>query len=223
MDLKDKEKVIEALFYAKAYLGHKKNRVHPKAIKYIYTFRGHNSIIDLEKTYQQILAVKEEIKRIKKNGQTLIFVATKNLLTEIVRKYAKDSSFPYLVNKWPAGFLTNFESISKNIKKLNEMKVEKNDSLWEKFPKHEQIKLNRELNKLNSIYEGVSDLKKSPEAIFIIDFKKEKNAFSEAKKMNVKTLGICDTNFNPDLIDFPIIANDDLVTSVETILKLVLE
>lgn len=221
MDLTNKEKIIEILFSNKVHLGHKKNRVHPKAVEYIYTFKNNTSIIDLEKTYNQILLVKNEIEKIKNNKQTLIFVGTKNLLAETIKKYAQENNFPYLITKWPAGFFTNFESVSKNIKKLNDMIKEEEGGNWNNFPKHEQLKLKRELNKLKRTYEGIINLSKLPEAIFIVDFKKEINAFKEAKKMKIKTLGICDTNFNPDLIDFPIIANDDLLDSVNTVLKLI--
>lgn len=221
MDLTNKEKIIEILFNNKAHFGHKKNRVHPKAKKYIYTFQNNNSIIDLEKTYNQILLVKNEIKNIKKNNQKLIFVGTKSLLAETIKKYATENNFPYLIAKWPTGFFTNFESISKNIKKLNEMIKEEEGENWNKFPKHEQLRLKRELNKLKRTYEGVINLSKLPEAVFIVDFKREINTFKEANKMKIKTFGICDTNFNPDLIDFPIVANDDLLNSVETVLKLI--
>lgn len=221
MNLTNKEEIIEILFNNKVHLGHKKNRVHPNAKKYIYTFENNTSIIDLEKTYKQILLVKEEIEKIKKNKQSLIFVGTKNLLAETIKKYAQENNFSYLTTKWPAGFFTNFDSISKNIKKLNEMMKEEEEGNWNKFPKHEQLKLKKMLNKLKRTYEGILNLSKLPEAIFIIDFKKEINAFKEAKKMKIKTLGICDTNFNPDLIDFPIVANDDLLNSVDTILKLI--
>lgn len=223
MDINNKQQTIETLFNAKAYLGHKRNRVHPGAKKYIYTYRNNNSIIDLEKTYHQILTVKEEIEKIKKKQEIILFVSTKNLLAETIKKISQENSFPYLVNKWPAGFFTNFDSIAKNIKKLNEMVEEQKNGHWEKFPKHEQLKLSRQLNKLKRVYEGVTTLFKLPDAIFIIDFKKEKNAFDEAKKMKIKTFGICDTNFNPDLVDYPVVANDDLLSSVEIILKLLLE
>ena len=221
MDLTNKEKIIELLFNNKVHLGHKKNRVHPQAKKYIYTFQNNYSIINLEKTYNQILQVKEEIKKIKKNNKELIFVGTKSLLAETIKKYAVENNFPYLTSKWPPGFFTNFESISKNIKKLKEMIKQEQEGNWNKLPKLEQLTLKRELNKLKRIYQGVINLSKLPEAVFIVDFKKEINTFKEANKMKIKTFGICDTNFNPTLIDFPIIANDDLLSSVETVLKLI--
>lgn len=223
MDLKNKEEIIKTLFEAKAHLGHKKNRVHPRAKKYIFTFQNNNSIIDLEKTYNQILMVKNEMEKIKKNNQALLFIGTKNILAKTIKKYAEDNNFSYLTVKWPAGFFTNFESISKNIEKLKDMIKAEDDGSWNKLPKHEQVKLKQKLNKLKQVYGGIINLSDLPEAIFIVDFKKEINAFKEAKKIKIKTLGICDTNFNPDLIDFPIVANDDLLTSVDTILKLIFD
>ncbi len=221
INLNDKAKVIEELFKNKVYLGHKKNRTHPAFKKYIYTFQNGNAIIDLNFTYQQLVTVKKLLEKIiKEENKKLLVVSTKKIFKSLIEDLAKTNHFFYLNNKWPSGFLTNFDIIHKNIEKIRQMKKDQEEGKWKIYPKHEQLKLQKVLKKLENIYQGVINLDKKPDFIFIIDFKKEFNAFNEAKKVGVKTIGICDTNFNPNQIDYPIFGNDDLLTSVSIILNL---
>jgi small subunit ribosomal protein S2 len=129
----------------------------------------------------------------------------------------------FVNTKWPAGLLTNFEMIIKNVKKLNSMKEAKEKGDWNKFVKHEQVKLDKDLNKLEKFYGGISNLKKLPDALFVIDIKKEKNSVKEAGEMKIVTVAVTDTNANPDPINFPIPGNDDSITSIEYFLKEILE
>jgi len=210
---------IEELFNAKAHLGHKKNRVHPKAKKYIYTFENGVSIIDLAQTLALLEKAKQFIRDLKKNNKTLVFVATKKIAADFVKKSCEENNLSFITTKWPAGFLTNFEMISKNIKKLNTMKKEKETGGFNQYVKHEQVKLTKELNKLEKFYGGITNLNKIPDALFIIDLKKEKNAVSEARKMQVSTIAITDTNVDPELVDYPIPGNDDSLSSIEYFVK----
>ncbi len=221
INLNDKNKIIEELFRSKVYLGHKKNRTHPAFKKYIYSFQNGNAIIDLNFTYQQLMTVKKLLKKIVNEGnKKLLMVSTKKIFASLIENLAQNNNFSYLNNKWPSGFLTNFDVIYKNIEKIKQMKKDQEEGKWKIYPKHEQLKQHKELRKLENIYQGVINLDKKPDFIFIIDFKKEFNAFNEAKKMGVKTMGICDTNFNPNQIDYPIFGNDDLLSSVSIILNL---
>lgn len=220
INLNDKTKVIEELFNNKVYLGHKKNRTHPAFKKYIYAFQNENAIIDLNFTYQQLVSVRKLLKKIlNEEKKDLLVVTTKKIFSTLIEEFSKNANFHYLNNKWPPGFLTNFDILHKNIEKLRKMKKDQEEDKWKIYPKHEQLKLKKELKKLENIYQGVINLDKKPDFIFIIDFKKEFNAFNEAKKMGVKTIGICDTNFNPNIIDYPIFGNDDLLTSASIILN----
>ncbi len=212
-------RIIEELFNRNAHLGHKKNRVHPKAYKYIYKIINGTSIIDLVKTVDSLKKAKEFLKRLKQEKKILLIVGTKKNINSIAKNLAVEHQIPFITNKWPAGFLTNFTTIKKNINKLKKLLKEKEEGLWSKFVKHEQVKLNKMLNKLYRLYEGLINLDELPSAILIIDIKKEKNAFIEAQKKKIPIIGIVDTNVNPDPIDYPIPANDDSPETVEYILK----
>jgi small subunit ribosomal protein S2 len=217
--MKDKDKIIEELFQAKVHLGHKKNRVHPAAKKYIYGFDKGISIIDLEATYNKINQLREVIAKLKKDKKIILFVSTKKIINNLVQNIAKKLNFPYLTSKWPNGLITNFEVVYKNVEKLKKMSEEKENNLWQQYQKHEQLKLEKKLKKLQQIYGGIINLEKIPDALFIVDFHREKNALIEAKKRGIITMGICDTNINPDQIDYPVIGNDDLYSSVECLLN----
>jgi small subunit ribosomal protein S2 len=214
---------IEELFQAKVHLGHKKNRVHPAAKKYIYNFENNVSIIDLEITANQINQIKTIIDKLHKEKKGILFVATKKIINNLVQEKAKKLDSPYLTTKWPSGFLTNFQIVHKNIETMKKMIDEQNQGAWKQFPKHEQLKLEKKLKRLRQIYEGVINLDKLPNAIFIVDFRRERNALIEAKKQEIITIGICDTNINPDEIDYPVMGNDDLYSSVECLLKKIFE
>lgn len=216
-------KKIEELFNAGVHLGHKKNKIHPKAKKFIYTFNQNTSIINLEKTAELLEKAKEYLKNLKKNNKTILFVGTKKIASKILAKYCQENNLSYITSKWPAGLITNFETIYKNIKKLKKLKEEKQSGEWKKFVKHEQMKLEKKLKKLEKFYGGIENLTKLPDALFIIDIKKEKNALKEANQRKIPVIAIVDTNVNPDLVDYPIPGNDDSLTSVEYLVKDIIE
>ena len=208
---------IEQLFKLGTHLGHKTNRIHPKAKKYIYTVQNGVSIIDLTKTINLLNKAKEYIKDLAKNEKTLLVVATKKLFSTQIFNLCQKNKIPVVSTKWPAGLLTNFDNIIRNVKKLEKMKEQKENGVWNQFVKHEQIKLKKQLNKLEKFYGGIINLKKIPDALFVIDAKKEKNAIIEAQKMSIPIIAVVDTNTDPTPIDFPIPANDDLFESVNYI------
>jgi small subunit ribosomal protein S2 len=218
--ISDFEKKVEELFKLGAHLGHRKNRVHPKAKKYIYKIENQTSIIDLTQTVSLLEKAKEYVQKLKKDKKSILFVGTKRSAANIIKELGEKYGFYYITNKWPPGFLTNFEMFLKNnIKKMNKMREEKEKGEWQKFIKHEQVKLQKELNKVERVYQGVSTMEKLPDVLFIVDIKKEKNAITEAKKLNIPVIAIVDTNVNPDLFDYPIPANDDSAETVAYIIK----
>jgi len=219
----DKNKKIEELFAAGAHLGHKKNKIHPKAKKYIYTFNQNNSIIDLQKTVDLLDEAKKFVSNLAKEKKTLLIVMTKRVAAKFVKEIAEKYNLPSITLKWPPGLLTNFETIAKNVKKLKKMREEKENGSWNKFVKHEQIKLQKQLNKLEKLYGGIAHLEKIPDALFIIDIKKEKNAVKEARETKIPIVAVVDTNVNPDLVDYPIPGNDDSITSIEYFVKEIVE
>lgn len=216
-------KKVEELFAAGAHLGHKSNRVHPKTNKYIYSFENGVSIIDLTKTADYLEKAKKYISELGLSKKILLVVCTKKIASNLTKELCSKNSLLFVNTKWPAGLLTNFEMIIKNVKKLNSMKEEKEKGEWSKFVKHEQVKLDKDLNKLEKFYGGIANLKKLPDALFIIDIKKEKNSVKEAGEMKITTVAVTDTNANPDLINYPIPGNDDSITSIEYFLKEIIE
>jgi len=219
----DNDKQIKELFDAKVHLGHKKNRIHPKAKKYIYTMDNGVSIIDLTKTAELLDKAEKYITSLFKEGKKLLVVATKRIASSSIEKFCKENNISYVTSKWPAGLLTNFETVRKNVRKMEEMKKAKEEKQWDKLVKHEQSALGKELIKLEKFYGGLSDLKKMPDALFIIDIKKEKNALAEARNFNLSIIAIVDTNVDPGLVNFPIPGNDDSFSSVDYLFKKTME
>ena len=214
---------IEALFQAGVHLGHKKNRIHPKAKKYIYIMQNGISVIDLTQTQTLLKKAQEFVSKLKKENKVMIVIMTKKVVAGFVAEMCKKNSIPFITMKWPAGLLTNFEMIMKNVKKMNEMRKQQLEGAWNTFIKHEQIALKKELRKLERFYGGLSDLTKKPDALFIVDIKKEKNAVKEARELKIPVVAVTDTNVNPDFIDYPIPGNDDSQSSIEYLVKEIVE
>lgn len=206
---------IVKLFEAGSHLGHKTNRVHPKTKKYIYTIENGVSIIDLTQTYSALEQAKQFAKQLAKEGKTLLVVITKKIVSSFVQEICKKNQLAYITIKWPAGLLTNFKTLTKNINTLNQMREEKEKGEWEKFVKHERTGLQKKLNKLERLYGGIATLNKLPDALFVVDIKKEKNAVKEAGEKNIPVVAIVDTNADPAPISYPVVANDDSITSIE--------
>lgn len=205
------------------HLGHQKNKVHPKSRRYIHSYQRGTSIIDLIQTATLLDEAKKQVSQLAQEGKTLVVVATKKIARQPVSAICQEYGIPYITNKWIAGFLTNFAEISKNIQRMNDARKAEADGLWNELPKHERTQLEKELNKVTSVYGGVSQLEKVPDAVFIIDIKKEANALKEALQIRVPAIAIVDTNVNPEDVTFPIPANDDAITSVEYIMKEIAE
>jgi small subunit ribosomal protein S2 len=216
-------KKVEELFAAGAHLGHKSNRVHPKTNKYIYSFENGVSIIDLTKTADYLEKAKRYVSELGSSKKILLVVCTKKIASNLTKELCAKNNLLFVNTKWPAGLLTNFEMIIKNVKKLNSMKEAKEKGEWSKYVKHEQVKLDKDLNKLEKFYGGIANLKKLPDALFVIDIKKEKNSIKEAGEMKIITVAVTDTNANPDVVSYPIPGNDDSITSIEYFLKEIIE
>ena len=208
---------LRELLEAGCHFGHRVERWHPKAAKFIYQPREGIHIIDLAKTRTQLLKAGEFVHELGKTGKTFLFVATKRQAKGVVAEAAKKSGAMYLTNRWIGGFMTNWEEVRKNIDKMIKMRKEKKEEAWSKFPKHEQIKLEKDLRNLETVYSGVAEATAVPDAIYIVDIKKEAATLKEAIRREVTSLAIVDTNVNPDAVDFPVPANDDAVGSIQCI------
>lgn len=216
-------KKVEELFAAGCHLGHKSNKIHPKAKKYIYTIENGTSIIDLTKTVDLLEKAKKFVSDLANANKIILVVVTKRIVSSLASDLCKKNNLPYVTVKWPAGLITNFDMIIKNAKKLKTMKEEKEKGEWNKFVKHEQIMLQKQLNKLEKFYGGIANLENLPDAVFVVDIKKEKNAVKEAREKNIPIVAIADTNVNPDIVDFPIPGNDDVASSIEYFLKEIID
>ena len=206
------------LLEAGVHFGHQTKRWNPKMKEYIFTSRDDIYIIDLEKTASCIESAYAEIKKIAENGGNFLFVGTKKQANEAAKEEALRSNSYYVIERWLGGTLTNFRTIRKRIKRLEEIEKMEADGLFKVLPKKEVIGLKKEYDKLNKVLCGIRNMEKLPDALIIVDPKKEINAIHEARKLNIPVFGLVDTNCDPDDVDFVIPGNDDAVRSVKVVL-----
>jgi len=216
-----REITLKELLEAGCHFGHQVPRWNPKARSFIYAARDGIHIIDLAKTKEGIEQAAAFVKTTAAEGRPIIFVGTKRQARGIVGEEAKRVGTAFLVKRWIGGLLTNWWEIKKNLERLREMREDlfgdKQGKAGQKFTKKEQQILEKELAKLEDLYGGIAELSDLPGALFLVDIRKEESAVREATKTGVKVVGIVDTNANPDLIDFPIPANDDALGSIKFI------
>lgn len=217
------EITLQALLEAGCHFGHKAERWHPKASDFIYTKKDGIHIIDLAKTKSGLEKAAEYVKTTVAGGGEVLFVGTKRQAQGIIKQEAEASGAPYFSVRWIGGFLTNWDQIKKNIEKINRMEEEQKAGAWKKFPKHEQVKMSRYLERIKIYYGGVLKLPNVPVALFIVDVKKEIAAVREGQRRGVAIVGVVDTNSDPTGIDYVIPANDDAIGSVSYIVHTVAE
>ena len=206
------------LLEAGVHFGHQTKRWNPKMKEYIFTAREGIYIIDLQKTVKKIEEAYDALKEITNNGGKVIFVGTKKQAQEASQEEAVRSDSYYVTERWLGGTFTNFRTIKRRMGFLDQFeKMEANGTL-ELLPKKEVIKLRKQYDKLNSYFCGIRNMKRLPDAMIIVDPKKEYIAIKEARKLGIPVFGIVDTNCDPDLVDYVIPANDDAVRSVKIIL-----
>jgi len=213
----------EEMAKAGLHFGHRASRVHPKMKPYLYGVRNTIHIISLEKTAEKLKEALKFIQEIISENKILLLVGTKIQLKDLVKDIAKDCNLPYISERWLGGTFTNFETILKRIEYFKELERKKKEGELEKYTKKERAKIDQELENLKIKFEGIKDLTRLPDAIFVLDMKKDKLAVKEARMKGVKVIGISDTNVDPTLADFPIPANDDARLAVKYILEKVKE
>ena len=206
------------LLEAGVQFGHQTKRWNPKMKEYIFTSRDDIYIIDLQKTQDLMEVAYNAINEIAKNGGTFLFVGTKKQAQEVSKEEAERSNSFYVTERWLGGTLTNFRTIRSRVKRLEQIEeMEKNGTLA-LLPKKEAIGLKKEYDKLNRVLCGIRGMVKMPQALIIVDPKKEINAIKEARKLNIPVFGLVDTNCDPDDVDYVIPGNDDAVRSVKVVL-----
>lgn len=205
------------LLEAGVHFGHQTKRWNPKMKEYIYTARDDIYIIDLQKTAKMIEEAYAAMKEIAKNGGKVLFVGTRKQAQDAVKEEAIRSGSYYVSERWLGGTLTNFRTIRKRVRRMEEIEKMKESGLFERLPKKEVAGLNKEYDKLNKFLVGIRDMQKLPSAIYIVDPSKEVNAIHEAHLLGIPVFGIVDTNCDPDNVDYVIPANDDAIRSVKLI------
>ncbi len=203
------------LLEAGVHFGHQKRRWNPKMGEYIYTSRDDIYIIDLQKTAKKIEEAYEAMKEIAENDGKVLFVGTKKQAQEAAEESAVRTGMYFVNERWLGGTLTNFKTIRSRIKRLEEIEKMEADGTFELLPKKEVIKIKKEYDKLNKNLRGIRDMKKLPNALVIVDPRKEEIAIREARKLNIPVFGVVDTNCDPDMVDYVIPGNDDAVRSVK--------
>ena len=205
------------LLEAGVHFGHQTKRWNPKMKEYIFTARDDIYIIDLQKTAKKIEEAYAALKEIAANGGKVLFVGTRKQAAEAVKEEALRSDSFYVNERWLGGTLTNFKTIRRRVKRLEQIEKMEKDGTFELLPKKEVVHIKKEYNKLNKLLCGIRDMYKLPQAMFIVDPSKEEIAIREARKLNIPVFGIVDTNCDPDMVDYVIPGNDDAIRAVKLI------
>jgi small subunit ribosomal protein S2 len=214
---------LEALLQAGAHFGHITRRWNPKMKPYIFMERNGIHIIDLKKTQELLEAACNAVSNIVSQNRKPLFVATKQQAKDVVAEEAKRCGAFHVTERWLGGMLTNFTTIRKSVKRLTNIEKMESDGTFEKITKKERLFLDREREKLQNVLSGVVEMSRLPGLVFVVDVKKEAIAVKEARRLGIPVVAIVDTNCDPDLVDFPIPANDDALKSVQCIAKAIAE
>lgn len=206
---------MKQLLEAGVHFGHQSSQWNPAMKEYIYGSRNGIHIIDLQKTLKSFLKAYDFIKEIVSDGGEILFVGTKKQAQEIIGEEALKCDMPFVNSRWLGGTLTNFNTIRSRVDYLIQLKKLKDDGEMDNLPKKEQITLNREMEKLEYLLNGILNMKKMPTAMFVVDTRKEEIAIKEAKKIGIPIVGIVDTNSNPSDADYVIPSNDDAIRAVK--------
>lgn len=219
---------VQKLLEKGAYFGHKIARTNPKSLSYTYKAQNGIYIIDLFKTKADAERAINMLYTCGSENKKLLVVASKKIIKDWVQHVCEENNIAYLTEKWIGGFFTNFNEVSKNLKRINQWIQERDNGTWNSMLKHRRVKLEKVLNKMLRVYKGVLTIDTVPDVILLVDANKEQNALTESRKIKEQqtlsgqnaliTVGVADTNANPTELDFPIVANDDSAPALEYIL-----
>lgn len=209
------------LLQAGVHFGHKTSRWHPKMAPFIFGERGGVHIIDLEKTQKQLAEALTYVHTLGKEGKVLLCIGTKKQAAPFIKKYAAEAKIPYVDRRWLGGTITNWTEIYRLIRKYLDLKGKQERGELQKYTKKEQGEFQKDVERMKQLVDGVSTLTKLPDALFIVDVREEESALREANQMKIPIVALCDTNTNPDTVQYPIPGNDDAIKAVELMIKLV--
>ena len=208
---------MKQLLEAGVHFGHQTRRWNPKMAEYIFTERNGIYIIDLQKTVKKLDEAYKFVHDVAADGGEIIFVGTKKQAQESIKEEAERCGMPYVNARWLGGMLTNFKTIRGRVARLAQLKAMAEDGTFDMLPKKEVAGLELEIEKLEKYLGGITEMKKIPQAMFIVDPRKERNAINEARKLNIPIVAIVDTNCDPDEIDYVIPGNDDAIRAIRLI------
>ena len=208
---------FEELLDAGCHFGHLKRKWNPAMAPYIFMERNGIHIIDLYKTQAKVDEAAAAVCQLAKSGKKILFVATKKQAKDVVAELVQKVNMPYVTERWPGGMLTNFATIRKAVRKMTNIDKMMVSDAYKSLSKREKLQIEREREKLEKNLGSISDLSRLPSAVFVVDIMKEHIAVAEARKLNIPVFAIVDTNTNPNLVDFPIPANDDASKSIALI------
>ena len=211
---------MKQLLEAGVHFGHQTRRWNPKMAPYIYTERNGIYIIDLQKTVKKLEEAYAFVRDLSANGGNVLFVGTKKQAQEAVKNAAERANMPYINQRWLGGMLTNFVTIRSRINRMEELEAMVEDGRMAVLPKKEQAVLGKELAKLQTNLGGARDMKGLPQALFVIDTKREENAIKEAQRLNIPVVALIDTNSDPDEVEYGIPCNDDAISAVTLMCEL---
>ena len=202
------------MFRAGVHYGYSKSRRHPSASSYVFTTKNGIDIINIEKTYELLENALETISQLASSGKTILFVGTKPEARQQIIETALALNMPYVGERWVGGALTNFPEIKKRIVKLLDLRDKKEKGGLDKYTKKEQLLINKEMEDMTRNFQGLTGITKTPDAVFVVDPKKEHIAVTEAKKMKLPVIALLNTDCNLKQIEYPIIANDASISSI---------
>ncbi len=207
----------QQLLEAGVHFGHLKKKCNPKMLPYIFAEKKGIHIIDLNKTVEGLQETAAVMKQMAKAGKKILFVATKKQAKEIVTECAQKVNMPYVTDRWLGGMLTNFNTVRKSVKKMQSIEKMLNDGTFDSITKKERLQLSRDKEKMEKVLGGIANMSRIPAALFLVDIGHEHIALAEARRLGVTTLGVVDTNCDPNKVDYFIPANDDATKSIAII------
>lgn len=209
---------MKSLLEAGVHFGHQTKRWDPRMAPYIFTARNGIYILDLQKTLKKLQEAYNETKKVVAEGGLVLFVGTKKQIQETIKQEAEKCGMFYINSRWLGGTLTNFRTIRSRVRRMEQIEKMDSDGTFDALPKKEVIGLKKEYEKLNKNLRGIRDMKRLPQALVIVDPKKEEIAIKEARILNIPVFGVVDTNCDPDMVDYVIPGNDDAVRSVKLLI-----
>ena len=215
--------IIKELLESGVHFGHLSKHWNPKMKKFIFGKKKNIYIIDLEKTAEKLEEAKEFAKKIVQQGEKILFVATKKQLRDLIREQASSCNMPYVVERWVGGLLTNYSTIRSRIKRYVTLLEKRDNGEFDKMPRKEVTKLNREIERMEKIYSGLKSFDKLPACVYVVDPKREMACVKEANRLSIPIISLIDTDADPEVINYPIPGNDDAIKSVRYVTFLLVE